>query len=236
MNSGRPLVSIVVAVSEGERYISSALQSIFRQNYSPTEVIVVDGQSVDATAAIARSFKPVKYISQSGRGLANARNTGIAATRGEFIAFLDADDLWTPDKLGIQIDCLLRNRELQYVNAWVRLFAEPGCSLRSGYMQRLMEQAHIGRTPGTLVARRSLFDIVGVFSEDFSIACDVDWFARAIVSGIPTFVIPQVFLHKRIHDNNLSSNTSVNRKELMAVIRRSIMLRRQYEDGVFCVR
>ncbi len=225
----RPLVSVIVAVSDGERYIGSALHSIFRQNYYPFDIIVVDGQSVDRTAAIAQSFKSVKYIYQAGHGLANGRNRGIEAAQGEFIAFLDSDDLWTPDKLGIQIDYLLRNPELQYVNAWVQLFVDWGYSLRSRYTKKFLEQAHVGRTPGTLVARKSVFDLVGLFSPDFNIACDAEWFVRANGCRIPMFIVPEVLLYKRIHDNNLSSNVSINRKELMEVIRQSIMRQRQQE-------
>ena len=232
MNMVRPLVSVIVAVSEGERYISSALNSIFRQNYDPFEVIVVDGQSVDGTGVIARSFKGVKYICQAGQGLADGRNTGIVAAQGEFIAFLDADDLWMPDKLHEQIEHLMRNPEIHYVNAWVQFFTDPEYRRRSGYTRKFIEQVHIGRTPGTLVARKSAFDVVGLFSPDFSIACDAEWFVRAGACKLPMFIIPKVLLRKRIHNDNLSSNVSANRKELMAVIRQSIIRQRQHENGM----
>jgi glycosyltransferase involved in cell wall biosynthesis len=156
----RPLVSVIVVVSNGERYIRSALCSIFKQHYYPFEIIVVDGQSVDRTAAIVHSFKSVKYLRQAEQGLALGRNMGIEAARGELIAFLDSDDLWTPDKLSVQVDYLLQN-PVQYVNAWVKLFIEPGYSPNFRYTKKFLEQAHIGRTPGTLIARRSVFDITG---------------------------------------------------------------------------
>ena len=226
-----PLVSVIVVVSNGERYISSALHSIFKQNYYPFEIIVVDGQSVDHTAAIVQSFKSVKYLRQAEQGLANGRNIGIEAAEGELIAFLDSDDLWTPHKLSVQVDYLLQN-PVQYVNAWVKLFVEPGYSLKSGYTKKFLEQAHIGRTPGTLIARRSVFDLVGLFSTDFSIACDVEWFTRANACKIPMFIIPEVLLYKRIHNNNLSSNVSVNKRELLTVIRQSLIRQRRKVSGI----
>jgi glycosyltransferase involved in cell wall biosynthesis len=222
----RPLVSVVVAVSNGERYMKSALKSIFRQNHCPFEIIVVDGQSVDQTAAIAQSFESVKYIYQVGNGLANGRNIGIEAAQGQFIAFLDSDDLWTPNKLDVQINYLLRNPELQYANAWVQLFVDQGYSLRFRYTKKFLDQAHIGRTPGTLVARKSVFDLAGLFSQDFRIACDVEWFARAGAFKIPMLVVPEVLLYKRIHNDNLSSRVSTNRREIMTVIRQSLMRQR----------
>lgn len=232
MEMDRPLVSVIVTVSDGERYVSSALHSIIRQNYYPFEIIVIDGQSVDDTAAIARSFRSVRYIYQTGSGLADGRNTGIEAAQGEFIAFLDSDDLWTPDKLDIQIDYLLQNPELQYVNAWVQLFVDREYTLRYRYTKKFLEQAHIARTPGTMVARKSVFDLVGLFSTDFSTACDVEWFARASACKTPMFIVPEVLLYKRIHDNNLSSNEIVNRREIMTMIRQLLMRQRNQEYGI----
>jgi glycosyltransferase involved in cell wall biosynthesis len=227
----RPLVSVIVAVSDGERFMRSALHSIFKQSYHPFELIVVDGQSVDHTAVIAQSFEPVRYIYQAGQGLANWRNTGIEAAQGELIAFLDADDLWTPDKLDVQVHYLLQNPKIQYVNAWVKLFVEPGSRLRSGYTKEFLGRAHVGRTPGTLVARRSVFDLVGMFSADFSIACDVEWFKRANDHNTPAFTIPQVLLYKRIHNRNLSSDVEMNRREVLSIIKQTIKQQRLQKTG-----
>jgi glycosyltransferase involved in cell wall biosynthesis len=231
---GRPLVSVIIVVSNGERYIRSALESIFGQDYSPYEIIVVDGKSADRTAAIVQSYASVNYICQEGQGLANARNTGIEAARGDLVAFLDADDLWTTDKLTVQVEYLLHNPEIQYVNAWVKLFVEPGYRPRSGYTRRFLNHSHVGRTPGTLVIRSSVFKLVGLFNEDFSIACDAEWFTRASEFSMPTYIIPAVLLYKRIHQNNLSSNINLNKRELMTVIRQSLIRQRRKIAGVYC--
>jgi glycosyltransferase involved in cell wall biosynthesis len=187
---------------------------------------------VDHTAEIVQSYKSVNYIYQAGQGLANARNTGIEAARGDLIAFLDADDLWTPDKLRIQVDYLVQNPHIQYVNSWVKLFVEPGYCPKSRYTKKFLEQLHIGRTPGTLIARRSVFNIVGLFSTDFSIACDAEWFMRANAGKIPMFIIPEVLLYKRIHNNNLSSNVSMNKRELMKLISQSLIRQRPKVSGI----
>jgi len=206
----RPLVSVIVAVLNDERYMRSALNSICKQNYYPFEIIVIDGQSVDHTAVIAQSFKSVKCISQEKRGLAHGRNRGIEAAQGELIAFLDSDDIWATNKLDIQVDYLLRNPEIQYVNAWVKFFVEPGSPLRFGHTKKFLSQARIGPTPGTLVARKSVFNFTGMFNADFSIACDLEWFKRVKDRDIPMFIIPEVLLYKRIHDRNLSSDAKKN--------------------------
>jgi glycosyltransferase involved in cell wall biosynthesis len=227
----RPLVSVIVAVSNGACYLAQALESVLFQPYRRIELIVVDDGSVDNSDKIARSHEEVRYISQHNKGLAVARNTGVNAAKGELIAFIDQDDLWTPGKLDSQVDYLLQNPEIQYVNAWVKLFVEPGSRLRKGYTEDFLGQAHVGRTPGTLLARRSVFDFVGMFSEDFSIACDVEWFKRASDHNIPAFIIPEVLLYKRIHSNNLSSDVKTNRRELFSIIRQTIRQQQLQKTG-----
>src|SRR5919112_2696990 len=118
------LVSVIVPVYNGERYLAAALQSIFEQDYRPFEVIVVDDGSVDDTAKIARSFQQIHYIYQSNQGAAAARNAGVATAQGELIAFLDADDVWVPNKLSVQADYLFRHPEVGYVVARGRHFLE----------------------------------------------------------------------------------------------------------------
>src|SRR6187549_3720033 len=114
MTEERPLVSIIVPVYNGERYLRAALESIFAQTYRPLEVIVVDDGSVDDSGVIAQSFPEVRYIRQENQGVAAARNHGIETARGEFYAFLDQDDLWTPEKLTVQISYLLNDPDLGY--------------------------------------------------------------------------------------------------------------------------
>src|ERR687893_681850 len=95
-----PLVSCIVPVFNGERYLQAALDSIFAQTYRSLEVLVVDDGSTDNTAAIVGSYGDrVRYLQQDNHGPSAARNRGIEAATCEFIAFLDADDLWHAEKL-----------------------------------------------------------------------------------------------------------------------------------------
>jgi glycosyltransferase involved in cell wall biosynthesis len=221
-----PLVSVITVVKNGERYLADAIGSIIAQTYQPYEIIVVDGQSTDDTAKIAGSFPRVRYILQNNRGLASARNIGIAEARGELIAFLDHDDLWVRNKLNAQVKRLVNNPELGYTITWMEYVREPGCAPRLDGKPSSAEQPHIGCTPSALIARKSLFALVGPFNPAFTIGCDVDWFTRARDISIPTEVIPQVLLYKRIHNVNLSSDIQVNRRELFAIARQSIQRRR----------
>jgi glycosyltransferase involved in cell wall biosynthesis len=102
-----PLVSVIVAVYDGERFIGATLESIFAQDYAPIEVIVVDDGSKDRSSEIAGSFERVNLLCQANAGPAAARNAGLERAKGDFVAVVDADDLMPPDKLTVQISYLL---------------------------------------------------------------------------------------------------------------------------------
>jgi glycosyltransferase involved in cell wall biosynthesis len=219
---GNPLVSVIIAVKNGERFLASAINSVIGQDYQPLEIIVVDGKSVDHTARIAKSFEAVHYIYQVNQGVANAYNIGIEAARGEFIAFLSHDDMWTSDKLSTQVNYMLDHLEIQYTVARVKFFLEPGCSTPPGFRKELLENDHVGHIMETLVARRALFEAIGKFDPSLTISEDVDWFARANDNDVPMAVIPKVLLLKRVHDVNLSLTTPAGHQYLLKALRRSI--------------
>jgi glycosyltransferase involved in cell wall biosynthesis len=220
-----PLVSVVIIVRNGERFLASAIESVRAQDYRPLEVVVVDGHSSDSTRAIAASYPDVRLIAQAGRGVADAYNVGIAAARGELIAFLSHDDLWTEDKLATQVRYLREHPDVQYCVARVKFFLESGSSPPPGFKPELLTGDHVGYVMETLVARREVFRTVGGFDGALSVSNDTDWFARAKDAGVAMAVVPRVLLMKRLHGENLTGNAGVVQRELMDVIKHS--LRRQ---------
>jgi len=215
-------VTVVIAVRNGQDYLSNAIESVIGQSSPPDEIIVVDGKSTDNTAKIARSFANIRYILQQNQGLANARNTGIDQARGDLIAFLDSDDYWIKEKLEIQIQQFICDPEIQYSYSQLMFFLEPGCVLRNGYKQLQLSIEQTGHTPGTLVAYKSLFHQIGKFNSTYKIACDLDWFTRAKDHNIRAGFVPQVLLYKRLHNNNLSGNVKAHKREIFNVIRKSL--------------
>ena len=159
-NVTNPLVSVVVPVHNGERFLEPALDSVLGQDYTPLEVLVVDDGSIDGSANLVRRYDRVRYVWQANQGVAVARNRGILASRGEILAFLDQDDLWRPRKLSRQVGCLQGDPGLGYVLAWQHLFTEPDCKVPA-VCRDLVETDHVGYFPGTLVARRWAFDSRG---------------------------------------------------------------------------
>lgn len=219
-------ISVIVAVYNGALYLQSALESISAQTRPPDEILVVDGSSTDATPEIAKAVKGVCYISQPGRGLAEARNYGLSQARGNLIAFLDYDDWWEPDKLEKQLACLQAQPDLQGNLTWVKLYLENNEALRPGFKSAAFATGQPGYTPGALLAKRSVFERIGGFNSAYKIGCDADWFVRLNDAGLHLEVIPEVLLHKRIHNKNLSANVKLHKQELINILATSIKRKR----------
>ena len=217
-----PLVSVIIPVYNGGRYLRAALESVFAQTYRPFEVIVVDDGSKDESGAIAQSFPEVRYIRQENQGVAAARNNGIEVARGEFFAFLDQDDLWTPEKLKFQVGHLLNNPDLGYTLSQQQFFLEPGTTLPPWFRKELLSTVHTGWVLGTLVVRRTVFEQVGGFATGYSAANDSDWFFRAKAAGIPMAVVPELLLLKRVHEANDSGRAKEILSELLKVVKTSL--------------
>ncbi len=217
-----PLVSVVIAVRNGEQYLSAAIDSVRSQTYRPLELVVVDGRSTDNTAAIARSYKDVRYVLQANTGIADAYNCGVAASAGDFIAFLSHDDLWSPDKLQLQMECMQKSPDLQFCVSRVKFFLEPGCSRPPGFRPELLCGDHVAYIMETLLARKSVFVTVGGFNTMMSTGEDVDWFSRAKDLGLASAVVERVLVYKRVHGSNSSLNDPQTNRLLLSVLRNSI--------------
>jgi glycosyltransferase involved in cell wall biosynthesis len=222
MTEQHPLVSVIIPVYNGARYLRAALESVFAQTYRPFEVIVVDDGSIDDSGAIAQSFSDVSYIRQENQGVAVARNHGIEAAQGEFFAFLDQDDLWTSEKLKLQVEYLLNNQDLGYTLTQQQYFLEPATTLPAWFRKELLTSIHTGWVLGTLVVRRTAFEQVGNFATGYSAANDTDWFFRAKAAEIPMAIVPELLLLKRIHETNDSARAKEILSELLKVVKTSL--------------
>ncbi|PSB02891.1 glycosyltransferase [Merismopedia glauca] len=220
------LVSVIIVVRNGDRYLRNAIESVLAQSYQPYEIIVVDGNSTDDTETIAKSYQQICYLRQTGAGIADAYNLGIDAAEGEFIAFLSHDDLWTQDKLTLQINYLLEHPDVQYTVARVKFFLEEGHAIPPGFREELLTGDRVGYIMETLVARKTLFSQIGKLNPNFSVAEDVDWFARANDRQVKNAALEQVLLHKRVHNTNLSLTSSVNNQNLLKLLKQSIERKR----------
>lgn len=210
------LVSVIIPTCNRRDLVLATLQSVFQQTYSHYEVLVVDDGSTDDTATalapLAASGR-IRYIAQSNGGVARARNTGIAASKGSFLAFLDDDDLWPPDKLRWQVEYLEAHPEIGIVGGTCILFTTPFEEIGyHGGPQRVVEfeEMFCGSpysSPGQTLIRRSILEKIGLFDTDIWAVDDLDLYMRISRVSKAAF-LPHLSLYYRQHSNSVSKNLS----------------------------
>jgi glycosyltransferase involved in cell wall biosynthesis len=194
--SARGTVAVVIPTFNRADLLARALDSVARQTQPATEIIVVDDGSTDDTAERLRApdYAHIRVISHGERrGAAAARNSGIRAARGEFIAFLDSDDEWTPDKLARQRSFLGTIAPVSAGCTGFRLCKEESCVVRNLNTTRDCTPEiwwGCSISPGsTLVAHRVYFEIAGLFREDMQRLEDWEWLLRCEAAGLPISIL-----------------------------------------------
>jgi glycosyltransferase involved in cell wall biosynthesis len=199
------LVSVIIPVYNYDRYLGEAIESVLNQTYEHLEVIVVDDGSTDQSGAVAGSFasRGVRYCHHVHAGIGETRNKGVELARGDFIAFLDADDRWPEGKIERQLQAFENDPapemvfgqalQLQHGPAW-----EAGVRDKN----RIVAGMVPGMVPGTMLIKRDAFLRVGKFQGDLKVGEFIDWYARAVELKIRSLVLPDLFLWRRIHDSN----------------------------------
>ena len=218
----RPRVSVIVPVYNSERFIHASLASVFGQTYRDYELIVVDDGSTDGTrAAVTALGSSVRYIHQPNQGPAVARNTGIHSAAGTLICFLDADDLWQPDKLALQVAAMDARPDVGLLFADEDEFDEQGVQCASllgtsrfhpdiargtpipAAFQKLLEENFIPTS--TVMVRRQCFDTAGLFDSALKGPEDRDMWSR-IAATYPIAAIPRILGRKRVVAASVSRN------------------------------
>jgi glycosyltransferase involved in cell wall biosynthesis len=221
------LVTCVIPVFNGESYLAEALDSVLTQTYSAIEVIVVDDGSTDGTPGILAAFgRKITSLRQANAGPAAARNRGIENARGEYIAFLDADDLWVAAKTETQLRRFTSNPELsictsQMQNFWGEDLADEATRMKDTDMAR--PQAGPSQT---LLARRDVFDRVGLFDPALHHRDTQDWIVRARAAGVSFDHVDDVLVRRRLHSHNLSrSRGTADADDLFAILQKKLASR-----------
>ncbi len=223
-------VSIIIPAWNAAKTLSDTLDSLSAQSLGATQVIVVDDGSTDETATVAEghALRPTVYR-RPHAGVAAATNAGIRASQARYLAFVDADDLWSPDKLAIQIKLL---NSQPGIDAALGLFDSFICPRTPAHLRArfvVPAQAQPGWLTGTLCVRRSVFSRLGMFAEDLSNGFAIDWLDRARKAGICFHMIETVLLHRRLHPGSLSARNRQSDAAMLEMARRAIARRRSPE-------
>jgi glycosyltransferase involved in cell wall biosynthesis len=198
-----PRVSVVIPLFNSQRYVGQAIESVLGQTCPPSQLIVVDDGSTDNSRSIVQRYLPrVEYVWQPNSGVGAARNRGVSLCRGELLAFLDDDDRWLPNKLAQQLRALAEDPTRDMVSGLVRQFVSPDIEAAAAKRVRVPPEAMPAVLPGAMLIRKEAFLRVGFFREDCRLGETVDWWCRAIESGVKGFTIAEVVLERRVHDEN----------------------------------
>ncbi len=224
-----PKISIIIPVYNGEKTIQETIQSVLKQTLSDFELIVVNDGSQDSTMEIVENLTDsrIKVLSYTNAGQATSRNRGFSHSIGEFIAFLDADDLWLPDKLDSQLKALQTNPEAGVAYSWTDYIDESGRFLRPGshidvsgdVYNNLLVTNFLENGSNPLIRRQALAE-VGGFEGLFTPAEDWDMWLR-LAARYQFVCVPVTQVLYRVSTNSNSSNVSKLEHGALQVINRA---------------
>ena len=227
------LVSCIVPVFNGEKYIAETIESILSQTYPNIEIIVINDGSTDNTLSVLNPFdKHLSLHSQSNLGQSAARNAGLKMAKGDYISFLDADDLWDPEKTQLQVDHLTANPSILACFAHVRNFWIPELQSEKEQLERegLIKFIH-PFSLCTFLAKRCVFEQLGNFKTELSYGEDSDLFTRLKEAQLPIDVIPRCLAFRRLHESNITRDKPYFRKQDIFEQARLALLRSQRENS-----
>ncbi len=236
-----PLVTVIIPCFNYGKYLPEAFESIRLQDYPNIEIIVVDDGSTDNTKDITGRNQTARYIYQINQGLSAARNTGIKNSRGDFIIFLDADDMLLPDAINTNLYYLKQNEELAFVSgAFEMRFSESGeivdkiQEVQSDHYSQLLQGNYIG-VPAAVLYRRWIFDEM-LFDISLKNCQDYDLYLK-IAREYPVFHHTKKIATYRIHTSNMSSNIPAMLSEVLYILEhqknhlRTISEKKAYKKG-----
>ena len=190
----KPTVALVVPAYNAGRFIAETLNSVLAQTVRPDEILVADDGSTDDTAKIvAEQFPEVQLIRLPHGGVSMARNAAIARATSEWLCFLDADDLWLPRKLELQLEAIARQPGLDIVFTQFTQFPSGGTAVSPGQ----------GISISTLMTRAETLRHVGPFRDGLPVSEYLEWMMRARDLKIREYIVPESLVMRRIHGDNV---------------------------------
>ncbi len=242
MNKIKPQVSVIIPTYNRGWIINEAIDSVLAQDYTEFELIVVDDGSTDHTSDVLDSYRnAIKVLSQQNKGVSAARNRGIAEASGKFIAFLDSDDLWLPQKLSRQVEFFNTTPDAlicQTEEVWIRNGLRANPKKRHKKPSGMIFEPSLALclvSPSAVMIRRSLLGMVGNFDETLPACEDYDLWLR-ISCRFPVYRIDTPLIIKRGgHEDQLSASFGLDRfriKAIKKIIESGFLSKGQYAAAV----
>lgn len=205
MDNQQLFISVIIPVYNGEKYLAEAIENVKKQDYQPLEIIVIDDGSTDKTAEIAAKFKDsIRYIYQENSGPSAARNRGIRTAKGDVIAFLDVDDLWSDDKLKLQTSYLTEHPSVEIVQGLIQQIQRFEDHENHRSIFKTVSNPYQFVNLGSALYRKSVFDKIGLFDETLRYGEDMDLFFKFWENNISKVVLDRVTLFYIKHNDNMT--------------------------------
>ncbi len=224
----KPEVSVIIPVYNSEAYIGEAIESVLRQTFRDFEIIVVDDGSDDRSAEIAASYPGVRLFRRSHEGVAAARNYGIMEAGADLVSFLDADDLYSHDKLELQAGYLAEHSECGVVFSEYRNFSDiPENEMNE--RQKALMQVHVKQCLPAACIRKEIFKKYGLFDTSYPYGEDTEFFMRLGINRVDfSHRIEKVLYLRRVHGNNITVQHELTRyRDLYAILTDAVRKRRK---------
>jgi glycosyltransferase involved in cell wall biosynthesis len=222
------LISCVIPVYNGEHFVAEAVESVLAQTFGLVEVVVIDDGSTDQTPRVLSSFGDrIKVISQANAGQSAARNRGIQAAAGELIAFLDADDLWLPEKLALQMARLAENPVAEACTCLIENFWEAGLAEEAERLRNTVHGQQVVALWTGLLVRRAVFERIGGPDSELDHFDAREWLHRAQSGGVAVEYVDQVLVRRRIHRDNRSRQREHRTRAEMLLVAEKLLARRR---------
>ncbi len=230
--TNNPLVSVIMAVYNGQKFIKKAIDSVLSQTFTQIELIIIDDGSIDNTATIIKSYedKRISYYYQENSGPGAARNLWIKKSKGSLIAFIDHDDVWYKDKLFKQINYHRYHPEYSVLFTNQNLIFEDHNKNYDWVREINQQKRYSTGVPSSQLLESSVFDKIGHFNESLKLGEDFDLLNRIGESSLQIHTLNEILYDKLIHDNNISSNIKENRKYIFSILATSIKRRKEKEN------
>lgn len=220
MNS--PLVSVILPVYNGATFLRETIESVLTQTYKYFELIVVDDGSTDDSKEIIQSYPEAQYVYQTNQGVPFARNAGVQNSNGQYLCFIDQDDLWLPEKLEKQIQAFRAQPELGYCITRQVFYLSPDVPRPAWCPEDWLDKPLAGYSPSTFMITRSLFEQKGAFDTGLLTGSDTEFFFKLKDEMVAFLQLDEVLVKKRVHSLNQSTAREALRRDIMETVRRSI--------------
>ena len=227
-----PLISVLIPTYNVGKYLGAALDSVYAQTFGDYEIIVVDDGSTDGTETVIARYPQVIYRKCPHRGISATRNECLSLAKGEWLAFLDADDLWHPEKLSRQLAYLQAHPDCRILFTQAENFYDGDLTAMTSRQQQLANRKLSLILPSCLF-HRSLYEIHGGFVEDYPWAEDTEWILRLRAAAVNLdHCLPEVLYFRRVHESNISlthtaENLWVGRTVFLNAMRSRVKLARK---------